>query len=152
MSSDPTQHLPISEGDPQPTPSYYGAPPPQGPPLTDPSVPAPKPKMSKGKKWGIGVGAVVAIGIIANLGNKAPDTGPTAAPIVAASSAVAPTPSVDPSVQASVDAVWSLTRPPRVPAAGRRPRSPGRLGRGRATSSVRTPQACRSRGHAGGCR
>lgn len=90
MSNDPTQQIPTGE----PTPTTMWAPP-TGTPGTP--EPAPKKKMSKGKKWAIGIGAFVALGILGNLGDKTPATTPAA-------SSAGNFPTVDPSVQASLDA------------------------------------------------
>lgn len=87
------------------TTSYYNALPPQGEPLTPDPTPAPK-KMSKGKKWAIGVGALFALGLIGNLGSKAPTVDPTAVSVAVPQSTTTvagATPTLNPSVQASLD-------------------------------------------------
>ncbi|WP_200958585.1 hypothetical protein [Terrabacter sp. Root181] len=106
MSNDPTQQFPAPQGDPiQSHQSYYGTPP------TPPTSPAPKKKMSRGKKWGIGIGAFLAIGLVGSLTNgdkPATDTITTVADNLQSSSSPATSdagnfPTTDPSVQASLD-------------------------------------------------
>jgi hypothetical protein len=62
-----------------PASSYYAAPPPGEPLSPDPTA-APKQKMTKGKKWGIGVGAVLAIALIGSLAPRNSTVDPAAAP------------------------------------------------------------------------